>query len=55
MRWAVIGASRIAAGHVIEAIRAQDGFEVAAVVSSDGMRGREFAQANGIPRQHHES
>ena len=50
MRWAVIGASRIAAGHVIGAIRAQDGFEVATVVSSDGVRGSEFAQANGIPR-----
>jgi len=49
MRWALIGASRIASGHVIDAIRAQNGSEIQSVLSSDVARGERFARENGIP------
>ncbi|MEP3047105.1 MAG: Gfo/Idh/MocA family oxidoreductase [Roseibium sp.] len=48
MRWALIGASRIASSYMIEAFRAQNGSEVLCVLSSDLNRGRVFAGANGI-------
>jgi 1,5-anhydro-D-fructose reductase (1,5-anhydro-D-mannitol-forming) len=48
VRWGLIGASTIAREWVIGAIRAT-GEEIAAVVSSDAGRGREFAAANSIP------
>lgn len=48
MRWALIGASRIAAGHMIGALRAQEGFEVSAVLSTDSERGAAFANEHGI-------
>ncbi|MCB9944395.1 MAG: Gfo/Idh/MocA family oxidoreductase [Geminicoccaceae bacterium] len=50
MRWGLVGASRIAANHVIDAIRAQDGQEIVSVLSSDAGRGREYARERGIPR-----
>lgn len=48
MRWALIGASRIASSYMIDAIRAQNGSKVLSVLSSNQVRGREFADANGI-------
>jgi len=49
MRWGLIGASNIAAQHMIGAFRAAGG-EVAAVMSADAARGRAFAAAHDIPR-----
>jgi 1,5-anhydro-D-fructose reductase (1,5-anhydro-D-mannitol-forming) len=49
MRWALIGASRIASGYVIDAIRAQEGTEIQSVLSSDAARGAAFAKENAIP------
>ena len=49
LRWGLIGASTIAAEHMIGAIRAAGG-EVAAVLSSDAARGRAYAAAHGIER-----
>lgn len=49
MRWGLIGASAIAARHMIGAFRAAGG-EVAAVLSADAGRGRAFAEAHDIPR-----
>ena len=46
--WGLIGASTIAKEHMIGAIRAQPDGEVAAVMSSDAARGRQYAAANGI-------
>ena len=50
--WGLIGASRIAADQMIGAIRAQDGSEVVAVMSSDPERGAAFAREHGIERFH---
>ncbi len=47
--WGLVGASTIAAEHMIGAIRAQPGHDVVAVASSSPDRGREFAQRHGIP------
>lgn len=47
MRWALIGASTIAAEHMIGALRGA-GQDVAAVVSTGASRAAEFAQAHGI-------
>ncbi|MDD9857906.1 MAG: Gfo/Idh/MocA family oxidoreductase [Gammaproteobacteria bacterium] len=49
MRWGLIGASNIAARHMIGAFRAAGG-EVAAVMSADAARGRAFAEAHDIAR-----
>ncbi|MET1412862.1 Gfo/Idh/MocA family oxidoreductase [Roseibium sp. HPY-6] len=49
MRWALIGASRIASGYVIDAIRAQEGADIQSVLSTDLGRGTSFAKNNGIP------
>jgi 1,5-anhydro-D-fructose reductase (1,5-anhydro-D-mannitol-forming) len=49
MRWGLVGASTIASEHVIRAIRAQDGHEVKAVLSSDRVRGAEYAARHAIP------
>lgn len=49
MRWGLIGASNIAAQHMIGAMRAAGG-TVAAVFSADAARGRAFAAAHEIPR-----
>jgi len=46
--WGLIGASTIAAEHMIGAIRAQAGHEVVAVLSSNPERGRAFAHKHGI-------
>jgi 1,5-anhydro-D-fructose reductase (1,5-anhydro-D-mannitol-forming) len=47
--WGLIGASTIAREWLIDAIRAQPGNQVAAVMSSDASRATEYAKANGIP------
>lgn len=47
--WGLIGASTIAAEHMIAAIRAQPGHEVAAVASSSAARGRTYADRHQIP------
>lgn len=48
MRWALIGASTIAAQHMIGALRGA-GQDVAAVVSTSAARATEFAAEHGIP------
>jgi 1,5-anhydro-D-fructose reductase (1,5-anhydro-D-mannitol-forming) len=48
LRWGLVGASTIAREWMIGAIRAQAGNEVVAVMSSDGARARQYADANGI-------
>ncbi len=48
MRWALIGASRIASSYMIGAIRAQEGWEIVSVLSSDAERGEAYARENGI-------
>ncbi|MDE3009517.1 MAG: Gfo/Idh/MocA family oxidoreductase [Pseudomonadota bacterium] len=50
--WGLIGASTIAAEHMIGAIRAQAGHEVVGVMSSDLKRGLDYAAAHGIGRSH---
>src|SRR4249920_2304136 len=47
--WGLIGASTIAREWLIDAIRAQPGNQVVAVMSTDAVRGAEYAKANGIP------
>jgi 1,5-anhydro-D-fructose reductase (1,5-anhydro-D-mannitol-forming) len=46
--WGLIGASTIAREWMIDAIRAQPGGEIVAVLSSDAERGRRFAAENRI-------
>ena len=48
MRWALIGASTIAAQFVIRAIRAQQGAEIVRVVSGSAERATAFAKEHGI-------
>jgi len=48
LRWGLIGASTIAREWVLDAIRAQPGNEVSAVLSTDEGRGADFARAHGI-------
>ena len=48
MRWALIGASTIAAQFMIRAIRAQQGGEILRVVSSSAERGASYAAQHGI-------
>lgn len=50
MRWALLGASRIASSYMIDAIRAQEGAEITTVLSSDAERGRSYAERHGIAR-----
>ncbi|SPH17191.1 1,5-anhydro-D-fructose reductase [Defluviimonas aquaemixtae] len=49
MKWALIGASTIAAQHMIGAFRAQDGGEVVRVVSGSADRAAAYAGEHGIP------
>lgn len=49
VRWGLIGASTIARQFMINAIRAQDGGEIAAVMSSNPERAKAYAAENGIP------
>src|SRR6218665_3670858 len=44
--WGLIGASTIAAEHMLGAIRAQAGHDVVAVMRSNARRGREYAEKN---------
>ena len=46
--WGLVGASTIAREWMVDAIRAQSGNEVVAVMSADPGRGKAFAQANQI-------
>ena len=50
--WGLIGASTIAAEHMIGAIRVQPGHEVVAVASSNAERGAAYAARHGIARSH---
>lgn len=49
MRWALVGASTIASQHMIRAIRAQAGGEVARVVSGSRDRADAYAREHDIP------
>lgn len=49
MKWILAGASTIAAQHMIGAIRAQEGNEIACVVSGSPTHGEAFARAHAIP------
>lgn len=49
MYWGLIGASTIAAEHMIGAIRAQDGQIIKSVLSSSHERGAAYAEQNNIP------
>jgi 1,5-anhydro-D-fructose reductase (1,5-anhydro-D-mannitol-forming) len=48
--WGLIGASTIARQYMLDAIRAQPGHHVAAVMSSSPERARQFAADHAIPR-----
>jgi len=48
MNWALIGASTIASQYMIDAIRAQPDAEVTAVLSSNALRGRDYAARHDI-------
>ncbi len=48
--WGLIGASTIAAEHMIAALRAQPGHAVVAVASRSAERGRAYAERHGIAR-----
>jgi 1,5-anhydro-D-fructose reductase (1,5-anhydro-D-mannitol-forming) len=52
LRWGLIGASTIAREWVLDAIRAQPGNDVSAVLSTDAGRGADFARAQGIASSH---
>jgi 1,5-anhydro-D-fructose reductase (1,5-anhydro-D-mannitol-forming) len=49
LRWGMVGASSVAAGHMIPAIRDLCGHEIVALMSRDRERGCAFARAHGIP------
>lgn len=49
MKWALIGASTIAAQYMIRAIRAQKGGEILRVISGSAARGADYACEHGIP------
>jgi 1,5-anhydro-D-fructose reductase (1,5-anhydro-D-mannitol-forming) len=50
MKWALIGASTIAAQYMIGAVRAQNGGEIVRVVSGTATRGADYAREHGIPK-----
>src|SRR6058998_581163 len=50
--WGLVGASTIAREWMIEAMRAQPGNEVVAVMSSDAMRGAAYAAEHGIAKSY---
>ena len=52
MKWGLIGASTIASEHMIDAIRAQPGHSVQAVLSSDAARGADYASRHDIAHAH---
>src|SRR5262245_90428 len=54
LRWGLIGASTIAREWVLDAIRAQPGNEVSAVLSTDARRGADFGRALGVPSSYTE-
>ena len=49
MHWGLIGASTIAAEHMVDAIRAREGHIIKTVLSSEPTRGREYAARHDIP------
>ncbi|MGR3757557.1 MAG: Gfo/Idh/MocA family protein [Tranquillimonas sp.] len=52
MRWGFAGASTIASEFMLNAVRAQPGHSVAAVLSGDAARGRAYADRHGIGQSH---
>ncbi len=52
MQWGLIGASTIASEWMINAIRAQEGHEIASVLSSDAARGADYAAKHAIGASH---
>ncbi|MEZ5778076.1 MAG: Gfo/Idh/MocA family oxidoreductase [Paracoccaceae bacterium] len=50
MRWGLIGASTIASEFMIDAIRAQPGHSIAAVLSGNAGRGADYARRHDIPK-----
>ena len=50
MRWALIGASRIASNHMIDAIRGQPDAQIVSVLSADAQRAESYAATHGIPQ-----
>jgi 1,5-anhydro-D-fructose reductase (1,5-anhydro-D-mannitol-forming) len=50
--WGLIGASTVARAYMVRAINAQPNGRVAALASSDPVRGAAFAAEHGIPRVH---
>lgn len=50
MRWALVGASTIAADHMINALRSVDNGKIDWVVSGSDDRGRAYALTHGIPK-----
>jgi 1,5-anhydro-D-fructose reductase (1,5-anhydro-D-mannitol-forming) len=50
--WGLIGASNVASGHMIGAIRAQAGHDVVAVASGSAERARAFAETHAIAGAH---
>jgi 1,5-anhydro-D-fructose reductase (1,5-anhydro-D-mannitol-forming) len=54
VRWGLIGASTIAREWMIDAMRAQPGGEVVAVLSSSAERARAYAAETGIAAAHHD-
>jgi len=52
LRWGLIGASDIAAGSIIPAIRSQPASSVVAVYSRSAARGADYAGRHGIGRHH---
>lgn len=54
MRWGLIGASTIASEWMIDAIRAQADHEIGAVLSSDRVRGADYARQHEIETCHTE-
>jgi len=48
MKWGLIGASTIASEHMIGAIRAQSAHDIVTVLSSDPVRGKEYAAKHAI-------
>lgn len=49
MRWGLIGASRIAASYMINAIRADSAASITSILSSDPERGADYARTHAIP------
>lgn len=49
MHWGLVGASTIAAEHMIDAVHAHEGHIIKTVLSSEPVRARDYAARHGIP------